>query len=368
LNLLYLHQFDLNFVGGSGVYLRALREALKALQHNVEVVAARPDPYGVTTYPLSLEFNLTFGPEKRAGEIVIDELTTAELNALSQRIVALIEAEVFKNKLPDLILANHISLMAEVARRLKEKYAIPYRIISHGTDTELLSREQRYRELFEHAVEGADRVFTISRYVAEQIAENAPPNNVKVIGGAVDRNLFYPNGSCDPKFAAVTYVGRLVTEKGLWILLEAFGKLPFGVDLNLVGEGPLFAEMKAKAACLENGARIRFFGFLPQDEIREILVNSAILVMPSLWQEPLGLAALEAMACGVPVVASSVGGIPEIVRDGIDGLLLPPGDAGALAQAINLCLANEPLQRKLRSSLAKKEIPTYLDLAQAIVQ
>jgi len=110
--------------------------------------------------------------------------------------------------------------------------------------------------------------------------------------------------------------------------------------------------------------RVNLLGYLPPERIREILVRSGLLVAPSIWQEPLGLVVLEAMACGVPVVASSVGGIPEIVQHNANGLLVEPGDPDALARAMNLVLGDPSLRGRLREHcLTRTTISSYRDLA-----
>lgn len=368
MRILFLHQFDLNFAGGSGVYLRALYFALTELGHRVEVVSARrPDQYGCTTYQLPFDFTLTFGPEKRAGERTLDELSTAELQALTLRAADTIEAEAFGDGRPDLTLANHINLMALVAWHLKKKLGVPYRVISYGTDTQLLLRDQRYRDLFGEAARDAERIFAISGYVAKEIAATVAGGKVEVLGGAVDHDLFYPPRTPQGAGKKITYVGRLVTEKGLWTLLEACERVGNSLELHLVGEGPLRGPLETYLGSSPLRDRVKLAGYVPPDRLREILIDSALVVVPSTWQEPLGLVVLEAMACGVPVVASAVGGIPEMIQHGVNGLLVPPGDAFALAAAIHRVLNDSTLHRGMRQTLTRTTVPSYRDLARRAI-
>ena len=102
--------------------------------------------------------------------------------------------------------------------------------------------------------------------------------------------------------------------------------------------------------------------------MREVLVRSAALVVPSAWEEPLGLVALEAMACGVPVVATAVGGIPEVVEHGRNGLLVAPEDPDALAGAIRRVLDDDALRGRLRRHcLTESAIPSHTDLARRVL-
>ncbi len=368
MHVLYLHQFDLSFGGGSGVYLRALSVALGALGHTVDIVTARsPDPYGCTTSALPFDFTLTFGPEKRAGERTLDELGEAEIEAMSLRAADSIEVDLLHARLPDLVLANHINLMALVARHLGRRHGVPYRILSHGTDTKLLLRDARYVRLFADAAHGAERIFTISERVAAEVRQVLGAPAISVLGGAVDHAHFFLPSEVSAPAGSLTYVGRLVTEKGLWPLIHAVESLDAGVRLTIVGEGPLRPELEAYLAGSASRERIRLTGYVPPSRLRALLVESTLVVVPSVWEEPLGLVVLEAMACGVPVVASAVGGIPEMLRDGVDGVLVPPGDARLLGAAIARLFADEALLAELRRNVREKPIPTYRDLALRVI-
>ena len=120
------------------------------------------------------------------------------------------------------------------------------------------------------------------------------------------------------------------------ILLKALAEASphlSGVQLTLAGSGPLTEQLKATAAELKIAERVDFPGMLPHEQIYPLLKQSHLLVMPSL-EEAFGVAALEASACGRPVIASDVGGVSEVVEDGRTGLLVPAGDVSLLASAI----------------------------------
>jgi glycosyltransferase involved in cell wall biosynthesis len=134
-------------------------------------------------------------------------------------------------------------------------------------------------------------------------------------------------------------VGRLTEQKGIQHLLRAakihLREFPDTVFL-VVGDGPLRTDLHALAASLELLPSLRFLG--ARDDVWELLQVSDLLVMPSLW-EGLPVAMIEAAACGIPVVASRVGGVEEVVEDGVSGLLVPPGDDAALASSIAYMLS-----------------------------
>jgi glycosyltransferase involved in cell wall biosynthesis len=131
---------------------------------------------------------------------------------------------------------------------------------------------------------------------------------------------------------------RATQEKGVDRLLRAFDRLQPGPILVYAGDGPAFASLQALRDSLPSRDRIRLLGYRAD---REVLLEAAdICVVPSVWEEAFGLAALEAMAMGKPVVATAVGGIPEIIRPGVTGLLVRPRDEAQLAAAMASLLAD----------------------------
>jgi glycosyltransferase involved in cell wall biosynthesis len=367
--ILYLHQFDLNLAGGSGTYLRRISAALGDLGHTIEVVSARcPDRYGSSNYQLPFGFTLTFGPERREGERTIEDVGISALCRMAQHAATTLEREAFGQGLPDMLLVNHISLVADVALKLSRRHGIPYRVITFGTDTQLLLRDTRYLDWLAPAASHAQRVLAISRYVADQTRGVMPECVVENLGGAVDHAVFRPAAAPSAHSDRIAFVGRLVTEKGVMVLLEALRSLDANVFVDVVGEGPQRAELEAATRRYGLANRVNFLGYLPPSGVRDTLVQSAVAVTPSTWDEPLGLVVLEAMACGVPVVATAVGGIPEMIVDGHNGLLVDPGDPAGLACAIRRVLTDRSLRLSLRErGLSDTTIRSYHDVAHRAV-
>jgi starch synthase len=141
----------------------------------------------------------------------------------------------------------------------------------------------------------------------------------------------------------VVFVGRITRQKGLPVLLRAAQQLDPAAQLVLCAGQPDTAELAAEVTELVAGLTAERSGvvwlpeMLPQREVIQLLTQAAVFACPSLY-EPLGIVNLEAMACGTAVVASQVGGIPEVVSDGETGLLVPPDDPDALAGALNSLL------------------------------
>jgi glycosyltransferase involved in cell wall biosynthesis len=215
-----------------------------------------------------------------------------------------------------------------------------------------LSRFQRARYLFPSESE--------RKLFLEQNAR-IPPRQATVIPNAVDLELFQPSEKAHRESNGrlrVGFAGQWIARKGIQELLEAWQALKSvlpGCELHVVGgpsvwknvSGVMDAEEVAKRVeHMEQRELIRCGGALPRSAMPAFWGAVDVAVVPSLY-EPFGLVALEALACGVPVIASAVGGLREIVADGECGLLVPPGDVGALARALRLLLTNEPLRRRL---------------------
>jgi glycosyltransferase involved in cell wall biosynthesis len=144
-------------------------------------------------------------------------------------------------------------------------------------------------------------------------------------------------------------VARLEPEKGHRYLLEAMPSILRSAPdawLTIVGEGSLLASLRAQAAALPAPARDRIVFAGRRDDVSAVTADLSVAVLPSL-REAQGISILEAMARRRPVVASRVGGIPEVITDGIDGLLVPPADSDALAAAIASVLTDSALARRL---------------------
>jgi len=152
----------------------------------------------------------------------------------------------------------------------------------------------------------------------------------------------------------VGYVGRLEAHKGVSVLVDAVAAVP-EVSLEIVGDGPERDALASQITRLGLGGRVRISGFTSPEELPAVYRRFDVLAIPSLetpgWIEQFGRVAVEAMASGVPVVASDSGSLPEVVGDA--GLLVPPGDAVALAEALR-GLAADPARRAALSSRARE--------------
>jgi len=134
----------------------------------------------------------------------------------------------------------------------------------------------------------------------------------------------------------IVYVGRLSPEKGLLTFLRSITLLKSKVRVLIVGDGPQRNILEAFVK--DNLTNVEFLGYVPTDKIWEIISSARVLVLPSECYEGFGRVIVEAYACGVPIVASNIGGIPEIVEDGVTGRLFVPGDPFDLAEKLEWIL------------------------------
>ena len=194
-----------------------------------------------------------------------------------------------------------------------------------------------------------DRIITGSHNAAGSIEQEfrLRPEHIAVIYDGVDADIFRPlEASKEPN--SLLYVGNSDDRnKGARYLVEAMGLLKHRRDLHLtLVDRPIATLVKSLAQELGIADRITLTGRVSRDELVQLYNRAQLFVSPSLY-EGFGLPAAEAMACGTPVVATTAGAFPEVIEDGISGLLVPPGDPAALAGAIERVLDDTKLRRRL---------------------
>jgi glycosyltransferase involved in cell wall biosynthesis len=204
-----------------------------------------------------------------------------------------------------------------------------------------------------------DHFVVVSNFIAERLHKRSgvPNGKITVIYNGVDLQRFKPPEndlekellkkelfSVDQSVSVVTFIGQLIEEKGLLVYLESIQKLLKShndILFNLVGAGPLESRLIHWIDQAKN-KMVRFLGFRDDGEL--ILKASDILVVPSVWEEAFGLVIAEALACGVPVIGSRIGGIPEVLLDQKTGVLTTPGDVDELAKAIEQLVYDRELR------------------------
>lgn len=191
-------------------------------------------------------------------------------------------------------------------------------------------RDRPRYALIRSAARRATRILTCSHWLQRELATAGLPSEVLYLPiPAPPRNFARVPGST-PTFL---FCGRLDAEKGVDLLIRAFARLTTEFPtarLRLAGQGPERPKLERLADTLGVGSRAEFLGWRSPRDLEPLLAEAWASVVPSLWAEPQGLVALEAMVRRVPVIASSAGGLGEIVEHGVSGLLFPNGDETAL--------------------------------------
>jgi glycogen synthase len=214
------------------------------------------------------------------------------------------------------------------------------------------------------AVESADRVIAVSGKMRDDILQYfaVDPAKVVVIHNGIDldryrrttdRDVLDRFGIADPY---VLFVGRITDQKGIFDLLAAAAMLPAGVQVVLCASAPDTPEIeeRLRRGVAERSNVIWIGEMLPVDDVIQLYSHAAVFCCPSVY-EPFGLINLEAMACETAVVASAVGGILEVVEDGVTGLLVPPSRPDQLASALR-SLLEDPARRRAMGKAGRARV------------
>jgi glycosyltransferase involved in cell wall biosynthesis len=341
--------------GGSEAYIATVRQGLEAAGDEVRLLTSTAGTAGDGTADYR-----AFGTQRRMAQAVLQIVNPFALAALGTAL---------RRFRPDVAFVTlfmyHLS--AAVLERLRSVPTVlslmDYKCIC-PTGSRLLPDGQRCTEragvacwrhgcvsaahglrdlpryaLVRSGLRHVDRVLACSRWVQEELGRN----------GVVAEHLPLPTPAPSPGFRRrpaaeplFVYCGRLEPEKGLPLLLRAFARVRerrAAARLRIVGRGSQLAALQELAASLGLGDAVAFRGWVAPAELDAEVADAWAVVIPSLWAEPFGLVALEAIVRAVPVVASAEGGLGETVEDGVTGLLFPNGDEAALVERLDAIAA-----------------------------
>lgn len=249
---------------------------------------------------------------------------------------------------PDLLHAHFAKEATEAARAISSGSGVPFTFTAHGYD---IFRKPP-RDFRERAL-AARAVVTVSAANADYIRKTfeVPAAHVRVIPCGVDLCRFRPPSAAapTPDPPLVLCVTRMAAVKNLGLLLEACARLrDRGTQFRcvLVGDGPLRAELEARRAALHLDGMVEMPGAAGQQEVAAWWQQASAGVLTS-DNEGMPVCLMEAAASGVPVVATRVGGIPELVEDQVTGLLCGAGDAAGIAGALDRLLKDRELARRM---------------------
>lgn len=314
---------------GNNVHIQRWLIALRERDLNVSLIATTP------VSPLLSWFPHYAIPTATAGMTPMQRIVTllhgwARVPALARSLK------------PDLAHLHSLPTPAAVpfARRVGPLVASPW-----GSD--VVQRDRRKARLYPALLRHAAQITATSRYLADVTARYFDRScSIAIVPFGVDPDRFRP-ATASPSRLRVGTLRHLERNYGLDVLLDAWPivlRAQPHVELVIGGGGSLERELRAQAAQLGIERHVRWLGRLDHDAVPRFLQSLTVFAMPS-RAESFGVAALEAQACGLPVIASDVGGLPDVVRDGITGALVPPEDPSALARALIDLLAEPQRQR-----------------------
>ena len=230
----------------------------------------------------------------------------------------------------------------------------PYIVTGHGGDVTSLNYWP-IKGMKKKTLERAKYITTVSDALENYIQVMYPNEKTRVVPMGCDTSSFRPDNRKENLFGqegkkAVLFVGRLAEKKGVTFLIEAMRQVDNAI-LYIVGKGDLEEQLKQQAK--ELGEKVVFVGPKTHDELPEIYASADVFVAPSVTarngdKEGFGLVIIEAMASGVPVVASNSGGISDIIKPGVNGLLCEEKAVNELSDAINKVLTDRDLAERLR--------------------
>ena len=264
---------------------------------------------------------------------------------------------------PDIIHAHWPFPHAYIALGAAKLFRIPLVLNFHGAELLLIRKKKWVKPLLKFAIGQAQAVFANSSFTASKIKAL---RNVDVEWSPYGTTLETGTGNAEPhaingKFK-ILFVGRHIERKGICYLIEAAKYLPRDqFEIRIVGVGDLTEDLKklASESVAPNSAEIIFTGKLSPEALANEYRTANVFTLPAIVDskgdtEGLGVVLIEAMELGLPIVASNVGGIPDVVIDGVSGILVPEKDPEALANAYKRLASNPELISQLLAGAQKR--------------
>jgi N-acetyl-alpha-D-glucosaminyl L-malate synthase BshA len=237
---------------------------------------------------------------------------------------------------------------------MTETRRLPFVTTLHGTDITLVGADRSYYPITKFSIERSDGVTTISECMRNRTEEFfGITKPISVIHNFVNCSVYRPDPEAQSRGGKrILHISNFRPVKRVLDCIQAFAVVRRHVDaiLYMAGDGPERGPAERMAHDLGVGEHVRFLG--KQDHIERLLPRMHALHLPS-EMEAFGLAALEAMACGVPPVATRTGGVPDLIDDGIDGFMEPVGDTGAQAKRLIELLTDSRLHSNVAASARK---------------
>ncbi|GGM75309.1 glycosyl transferase [Lentzea pudingi] len=327
---------------GQGAHVQQMAAALCRLGHEVTVYTRRTTPKSHDRVRTDEKFEVVQVPAGPAEPLSGDELV-AHLGEFAEFL-----AEEWRLSSPDVVHSHHWQ-SGLVALISAHRVQVPVVHSHHGlgvADDEKRADAERLL-----ARMASWTVTTCTQEIAQLMQLGVRRTQASVVPAGVDLDLFKPEGPAAARgsLRRVVTVGRLEPGSGFATVVAALSVVD-DVELVIVGDkaqaNPVAAQLRKLARTLGSLDRVVFAGVVPQVKMPALLRSADVVVcMPR--SEPFGLAALEAMACGVPVIATAVGALTDVITHNVSGLHVPPNDARALARLLRLLLADDTKRQEL---------------------
>ena len=366
--------------GGSGVVATELGIELAALGHEVHFISYS-QPFRLTGRETGIFYH-----EVPVSNYPLFEFPPYDL-ALATRMAEV--AEYYGLDLLHVHYAIPHSVSALLARQMLAERGRPLPFVTtlHGTDITLVGMDRSYLPITRYAIQQSDGVTSISAYLKEKTLENFNITHpIEVVHNFVNCDLYQPIREADArarlreKFAApdeflLMHLSNFRPVKRIADVIEIFARISREIParLALIGDGPDRSTAEWLAHSLGIHERVHFVG--KQDRVHELLPLADLMLMPS-EMESFGLAALEAMACQTPTIATQVGGVPELITNGEDGLLFPIGAVQAMAEAAIALLRDSERHEAMKLAARKtaqdrfcstRIVPRYVDYYESLL-
>jgi len=351
---------------GSGTYVREL--ALELARNKIEIGILSPESKrglpGVKIYPLELPFPVAFTGHPNWPVCKLYKDLTAQETSRVFRYFLRSVVEVVEDFKPDLIHAQHISLLLWIANLIKSWYGINFIVTAHGTGLLAASENRSFVGPSRDALRRVKKIVAVSGDTKSWLLNlfgKEFSRKTRIIPGGIFIENISPTKKIriiNKKYGlrgkkVVLFTGKLTPQKGVYYLVKAAKKIKG--DVYIIGDGP-DRESLENFAYKQNLKNVHFLGYMGDEkkkEFEEFYYRADVFVVPSVWDEPLGLVILEAMATKTPVIATRKGGIPLIVKDGVNGLLIRPRNSKQIIHACNHLLENDKLRKRLGENARK---------------
>ena len=213
------------------------------------------------------------------------------------------------------------------------------------------------------ALDQADQLIAPTRFVKDwHVGHGLPAAQIEVLPHGIERPLEPAPRVTTTDSLRFAYIGGLAWQKGIHVLIEAFKRVKGEAELWVAGSeasDPAYAHLLRSMA----GPRVRFMGELSREQVWGCLAKVDVLAVPSLWYEAFSLIAHEAFLAGIPVIASRLGALAEVVQDGVDGLLVPPSDVSAWTATLQRLVDEPSLLERLRAGVrAPMDVTQHVQL------